>query len=274
MARATRGERIAFMVKSLVDRPAATLSLSAFAERLGAAKSTISEDLAIVRRGIESTGMGSLITMAGASGGARYLPRREPADVRRLAQSVCDRLNCPDRILPGGFIYMTDVITSPVLAWEIGEVFATQFANSGVDYVVTMETRGIPIALMTARAMNLPFVICRRDSRATEGPSVSISYVSGSTRTIQRMSLPKRSVRQGSRALVIDDFMKGGGTARGIADLLGEFDATVVGTCVVVATGEPRKKLVEDFLPLTVLESVDEFNRRVTVNPGGWVPRT
>ena len=73
MARATRGERIAFMVKSLVDRPAATLSLSAFAERLGAAKSTISEDLAIVRRGIESTGMGSLITMAGASGGAKYL---------------------------------------------------------------------------------------------------------------------------------------------------------------------------------------------------------
>ncbi len=271
MARVNRGERVAFMVKTLVERPSVTLSLSVFAERFGAAKSTISEDLAIVRRGIESTGAGSLVTMAGASGGVKYLPRRRVGDMRRVAQSVCDRLNSAERILPGGFLYMTDVITSPVLAWEIGDVFATRFADSGADYIVTMETRGIPTALMTARAMNLPLVICRRDSRATEGPSVSINYLSGSTRTIQRMSLPKRAVRKGSRALVIDDFMKGGGTAKGIADLLGEFEAAVVGTCVVVATGEPQKKLVDAFLPLTVLESVDEYERRVVIRPGDWV---
>ncbi|NPV71096.1 MAG: pur operon repressor [Firmicutes bacterium] len=272
MARAHRGERIAFIVKSLIERPSAVLSLSTFADRFGAAKSTISEDLAIVRRGIEDAGAGRIVTMAGAAGGVKYVPSRPVADIRRIALSVCGMLSSPDRILPGGFLYMTDLINSPVLAWEIGEVFATKFAGEGIDYVVTMETRGIPIALMTARAMDLPLVVCRRDSGVTEGSSVGINYVSGSTRSIQTMSLPKRALQPGSKALVIDDFMKAGGTAKGIADLLGEFDVTVAGTCVVVATSEPGKKLVDEFLALAVLEAVDETERRVKIGPAGWVP--
>ncbi|MCR4397583.1 MAG: pur operon repressor, partial [Firmicutes bacterium] len=213
MARVHRGERIALIVKALVERPSEVLSLSVFAERFGAAKSTLSEDLAIIRRGLESADGGSLVTTVGAGGGARYVPRRSPEEVLKIARSVCDMLSSPDRILPGGFLYMTDIIASPVLSWEIGEVFATQFADAGAEYVVTMETGGIPVALMTARAMNLPLVVCRRDGGAAEGPSVSINYVSGSTRALQNMSLPKRALREGSRALVIDDFMKGGGTA-------------------------------------------------------------
>ncbi len=270
MARAHRGERIAFIVKTLMENPSSVIPLGLFADRYGAAKSTISEDLAIVRTGVEATGSGTVVTIAGAGGGAKYIPCRSKNESLRVAEALCGMLSGPDRILPGGFLYMTDLITSPKIAWEIGEVFAAKFAGAGVDYVVTMETRGIPIAVMTARAMGLPLVVCRRHSGATEGPTVGISYVSGSTRSIQTMSLAKKAMRPKSRALIIDDFMKGGGTARGIVDLLGEFDSRVVGTCVVVATPEPKKKMVDDYAALTVLEYVDEVSRHVKIGPGDW----
>ena len=51
------------------------------------------------------------------------------------------------------------------------------------------------------------------------------------------MSLPKRSVKEGQRALIIDDFMKGGGTARGLIDMMREFSVNVVG--IGVGDGHP-----------------------------------
>ncbi|HEX6989218.1 MAG TPA: phosphoribosyltransferase family protein, partial [Bacillota bacterium] len=123
------------------------------------------------------------------------------------------------------------------------------------------------LAMMTARSLNLPLVICRRDSRVTEGTAVSITYVSGSSRQIGTMSLARRAMPPGSRVLLIDDFLKGGGTARGLADLMAEFGAEPVAMGVLVATREPRRKLVDEFVPLVWLEAADEANRVVRVVP-------
>ena len=49
---------------------------------------------------------------------------------------------------------------------------------------------------------------CRRENKVTEGSTVSINYVSGSTNRIQNMSLPKRAIKSGSKCIFIDDFMK------------------------------------------------------------------
>src|SRR5690606_4113318 len=133
--------------------------------------------------------------------------------------------------------------------------------------VVTVETKGIPLAMATARSLNLPLVVCRRDSRVTEGTAVSITYVSGSSRQIGTMSLARRAMPAGSRVLLIDDFLKGGGTARGMTDLMAGFGAEPVANGVLVGTREPARKLIGEFVPLVWLEAAEEANRLVRVAP-------
>src|SRR5690606_22849526 len=113
-------------------------------------------------------------------------------------------------------------------------------------------------------------VIVRRTSRVTDGTVVSMNYVSGSKR-IERMSLSRRALPTGARVLVIDDFMKAGGSARGLADLMNEFGAEVLGIGVLVATAEPHAKLVDEYVALAVLEAVDPAAREVRVRPSQWV---
>ena len=61
--------------------------------------------------------------------------------------------------------------------------------------------------------------------------------------------------------------MKAGGSARGLVDLMAEFEARVLGIGVMVVTAEPKEKLVDDYISLAVLEEVDETNRVVRVRP-------
>ena len=266
-----RSERLPAMTKMLADRPNQVIPLSEFAERFGAAKSTVSEDVAIIKNVFASQGLGRIETIAGAAGGVKYVPEMARSAIRSVVEEICRELSDARRILPGGFVYMSDLVSSPRLMSQVGEVFATRFAPAAPTVVVTIETRGIPIALMTARALDVPLAIVRRTSRVTEGSVVTMNYVSGSAKRIETMSLSRRALTQGSRVLIVDDFMKAGGSARGLVDLVAEFGAETVGIGVLVETAAPKQKLVKEYVSLAVLESVDEERREVRVRPSDWV---
>ena len=87
-----------------------------------------------------------------------------------------------------------------------------------------------------ARALGVPLVIARRDSRAYEGSAVKINYVSGGDR-IETMALARRAVRAGQRALIIDDFMANGEAMRGLCDIVNAAGATLVGIGCAVEKG-------------------------------------
>ncbi|MBM3450302.1 MAG: pur operon repressor [Armatimonadetes bacterium] len=256
--RLRRGDRMICLADQLRAKPYYVHPLGEFASTLGAAKSTISEDLAALRLTFEHFGLGRVETLAGAAGGVRYVPRRDPSRIRVVAEELAERLRAPGRLLPGGFLYTTDLLSTPSIAERVGEAFATYFADRRPDIVLAMEVKGIPIALMTARAFNVPIVVIRRAGRVTEGPAVTVNYVSASSRTVQQMALPLRAVREGQRALFIDDFLRGGGTARGVFDLMREFRADVVGVGMFIATREPERKLVEDVFSLLRFEGADD----------------
>lgn len=265
MEKVRRVERVVAMAKLLVDKPHHLFSLSCFSEIFGAAKSTISEDMVTIKQSLQTFGLGTLETVAGAAGGVRYLPLQTEAKIDTLLTTIASRLQTPERVIPGGFLYMSDVLFDSQLMMQAGEIFFSRFSELNPDYIVTVETKGIPLAFATARAFNLPLVIVRRGSKVTEGSAVSINYVTGSSRRIQTMSLPKRAIQAGSRVLVIDDFMKAGGTAKGMIDLAQEVGAEVVGTGVLVATAEPQEKLVEDYLALLILHAVDEHTKKIDI---------
>lgn len=168
---------------------------------------------------------------------------------------------------------MTDIIGNPSIINKVGRMFASMFADRSIDVVMTVATKGIPLAYAVASYLNVPVVIVRSNSRVTEGSTMSINYVSGSTKRIQTMALAKRSLPSGSNVLIIDDFMKAGGTIKGMMDLLQEFDATLAGIGVLVESEEVQERLVDDYLSLTRLSEVDTREKKIQVEAGNYLDR-
>lgn len=251
----------------MTDSPSRLFSLGYFSALFGAAKSTLSEDMEAIQQSLAEFDLGRLETVAGAAGGVRFLPYLSSQAINETLTGIAAALAVPERVLTGGFLYMSDILFDAHRMARVGSVFMTCFAQSRPDCIMTVETKGIPLAMMTARAFNLPLAIARHGSKVTEGSAVSVYHVSGSNRRIQTMSLPKRAISPGARVLLIDDFMKAGGTARGMIDLVHEFDAVVAGLGVLVATAEPARKLVDDYQALLILSDVDEHTKTVTLHP-------
>lgn len=260
-----RNERLAVLMKTLCDSPGETFTLGSFADMFGSAKSTVSEDIRIVQNLLEKFDLGSIESIAGSLGGVRFTPGYKKEKVKSILQSLCEDLSNSRRILPGGYLYMLDIIYDPKKISDIGYVFAGHFINKGIDCVITVETKGIPLAFATAKQLGVPLVIARHNSEATDGSSVNINYVSGSSKKIQTMVLPMRALKGYSKILFIDDFMKGGGTAKGIIDLAREFECEVVGIGVVIETSEPSKKLVDDYISLLTLNIVNVEEKLIDV---------
>lgn len=272
MKKLKRSARLVEMTQYLLTRPHTLISLTAFADRYGSAKSSISEDLAIIKEVFEEEGIGELHTLAGAAGGVKFKPIMPKHTALAIMHDICAKLEQPDRVLPGGYLYMTDVLGQPDLLADVGKLFATAFRDRQIDVIMTVETKGIPLAYATAACLNIPVVIVRRDNKVTEGSAVSINYVSGSTKRIQTMSLARRALKERSNVLIIDDFMKAGGTIQGMIDLLYEFNATVAGVGVFVESGdvEREERLLEDYISLAKLTAVDMKTKQMNIVPGNY----
>jgi purine operon repressor len=83
-----------------------------------------------------------------------------------------------------------------------------------------------------------------------------VNYVSGSSQTVQSMTLPLRAIPPRARVLFIDDFLRGGGTARGVYNLMREFQADVVGVGVLIETPAPRERLIDRYISLIQFQGI------------------
>lgn len=265
MIRQKRIERVAALSKILTGSPRRLFPFSYFCKLFNVAKSTLSEDVAAVKNGLEEYGLGRIETVSGAAGGVRFLPEHNKNADRAFLEELCLKLSHPERILPGKMLYTTDILCRPEIAVRLGEIIMTETCHLNPECVMTVETSGIPLAMQVARAFNVPLVVARHRSDITEGSTVNITYVSGSSKTIQTMALPKRALRAGSKVLIVDDVMKGGGTAKGMTALAEEVGANVVGKAFLVATSEPRQKLITDYTALFLLEDVNEEMKTVNI---------
>jgi len=268
MQNVRRTERLAAITKMLVSEPNKNFPLSLFCDSFAAAKSTISEDLEIIRASLEKFSLGSLETVTGASGGVRYRPTLCHQTGFDQVNDLCTQLSGPGRVLPGGLLYLADIIADPTILGRMGIVLASEYAKAAPDFILTMETQGIPLAMMTAHALRVPVLIARRSVKAYESPAVHITYLVGSQ--YKTMSLSRRLVRPGQRALLIDDVLRSGGTARGMLEMMREFSAEVIGTAMLLGTEEACEKF-HDIKTLMILEGVDELSGTARLRPGDWL---
>jgi purine operon repressor len=267
--KAKRNERIAVMAHALITSPNQIVNYGRFCDLFGAAKSTISEDVSILEETLHKYGLGELSTVAGAAGGVRYRPILARKQALTFVTALAQSLSTKERVLPGGFLYLSDVLSDPALCRQMGTILAGEFYDAGADFVLTMETKGIPVALTTAEALNVPLIIARRANKIYEGSSVSIAFPTGNGGT-ENMSLSRRAVRTGQKALIIDDFIQKGGTASGMVALMQEFDVDVVGMGFVLSRDKQDDRLVSGAKALMTFSMNDEDEQPI-VKPASWL---
>ena len=236
-----RSERIVVMTEYLLNNPNKLIPLTYFVSKFNQAKSSISEDIHIIKNGFKEENIGEVRTLAGVSG--------------------------------GGYIFMSDIIGNPSLMNKLGRVIATVYKNKEIDAVVTVATKGIPVAYAIASILNKPVITIRRDNKVTEGTTVAINYVSGSTKKIETMILSKRSLETHSKVLLVDDFMRGGGVLTGMESLMNEFDVTVVGKVIITQCYDSPREHEDDYLYLSKIDNIDEFNGTFDVKLGNVIEK-
>ena len=262
-----RSERMVLISNYLLNHPYQLTNLTKFSQEYQAAKSSISEDLTIIKKAFEEASIGQIETVTGASGGVIFTPGISEAEARNFAEELRGRIAESDRILPGGYLYSSDLLSTPHILKNVGRIIAESFKDCQIDAVMTVATKGVPLANAVANVLNVPFVIVRRDLKITEGSTVSVNYVSGSSDRIEKMFLSKRSLKPGSRVLIVDDFLKNGGTINGMISLLNEFESQLIGVAVFAENREGRS-IIQDYKSVLSVTGIDSKNKTVSVELG------
>lgn len=251
-----RNHRILYISNYLTERPNKLVSLSYFVEYFGSAKSSISEDIDFIREVFAVNKIGQISTVAGVAGGVIFYPQVAQAETDQLLLEIEEKLQTGKRIMPGNYIYLADILQEAEMLNLIARHIAFFYQGEEIDAVMTIETKGIGLTVAVARYLNVPHVIVRRDSAEAEGSTISINYISGSHQTVKKMELTKSSLKPGSKVLIIDDFLRNGGTVSGLISLLDEFDCQPAGVCVFAENTHKERVPIENYVSFLKIEIV------------------
>ena len=242
-----KNKRVGMLMDELLQNPCRLYESSHFCSKYDIAKSSLSEDIKLINEILQENGSGKIESIQGSGGGIRYIPGISSEKICRLQEDLIRELSDTTRMLGGKYLYTSDIMFNGHYVADIARIFAQKFHELGADYVVTVETKGIGIAAQTAYMLGLPLVVIRREAKYSEGSTVSINYFSGT----------------GRKAIVIDDFMRGGGSLKGITDILGEFDVETVGIGVAIESRLPERKKVSNYISVLIIDDIDEENHEI-----------
>lgn len=131
---------------------------------------------------------------------------------------------------------------------EIGKDFANHFSNLGITKVVTIESSGIAPAIMTAKELNVPMVILKKQPSSVLNDNLYQTCVTSFTKgTNYELTLSKNHISSEDHVLIIDDFLANGEAATGAIRLLRMAHATVAGIGILIEKSfQPgRQKLID-----------------------------
>ncbi len=117
------------------------------------------------------------------------------------------------------------------LLFKMGEELASRFREEKPDLILTVEASGIALALTTARAMgDLPVVFAKKTATVVQSPDVAEAKVYSFTHKRENViRVDKKYLPQGSRVLIIDDFLADGQACHGMMALCAQTACTIVG---------------------------------------------
>ena len=150
------------------------------------------------------------------------------------------------------------------LSTEMGKAFYEAFKDDPVDLILTVEASGIAAALTAAQAFgNIPVVFAKKGDHRNVGNDVYTADVYSFThQKMNTIRVSRKYLPQGSRVLIIDDFLANGEAVEGLRSIIDQAGCTLVGAGICVEKGfQPGgRKLREAGLKVVSLAIVDAID--------------
>lgn len=146
---------------------------------------------------------------------------------------------------------------------EIGKEFHRQFAGQTVNKILTIEASGIAIACIAARYFQVPVVFAKKTRSLNIAGDVYTAKVESFThKNTNDIIVSKKFLSPGDRILIVDDFLANGKAILGLAKLVEQAGATLVGAGVVIEKGfqDGGKRIREAGIDLRSLAIVEEMD--------------
>ncbi len=153
------------------------------------------------------------------------------------------------------------------LLFAMGEAWAEEFRADKPDLVLTVEASGIAMAVAAARALgDIPVVFAKKSNTVVLGSeTVQAGVYSFTHKTQNTIRIERRYLPEGSRVLIIDDFLADGQAVKGMMSLCEQQNATVVGVGIAIEKGfQPGGKALRDagvkVKSLAIIDRVENGN--------------
>ena len=159
-------------------------------------------------------------------------------------QLLKDRIRKDGKVKEGNVLKVDSFLNHQMdisLFQEIGKEFKRRFANENVNKILTIEASGIGIACIAAESFHVPVVFAKKTQTKNIAGEVYTTQVESFTHgRIYDIIVSKEFLGKGDRVLLIDDFLANGKALEGLAQLVQDSGAELVGAGVVIEKGFQR----------------------------------
>jgi adenine phosphoribosyltransferase len=121
-----------------------------------------------------------------------------------------------------------------------GKALAARLAPQAPEFIVTTETKSVPLAYEIASLLSVPYVVLRKSYVSYMGEALeskSQSITTGRPRTIF-LDAKDRALCGGRRVAIVDDVISTGSTLSAMRDLMSRAGASVVAEAAVFTEGD------------------------------------
>ena len=118
---------------------------------------------------------------------------------------------------------------------EIGKEFKRRFAGCEINKILTIEASGIGIACVVAQYFHCPVIFAKKTQTKNIAGEVYTSKVESFTHgRVYDIIVAKEFLGPGDKVLLIDDFLANGAALEGLAQLVKDAGAELVGAGIVI----------------------------------------
>lgn len=131
---------------------------------------------------------------------------------------------------------------------QLGQEFYEHFKNKHVTKILTIEASGIAIAAFVAKAFKVPLVFAKKVvSKNLEGEILTASVQSYTKGLIYLINVSKKFITEEDNILIIDDFLANGSALLGLADIVKQGGANLVGAGIAIEKSfQPGRQRAEE----------------------------
>ncbi len=159
-----------------------------------------------------------------------------------------------DELYIGAFVIFGDVELTCACAAELLKI------APAYDYIITAESKGIPLAYEMARqAGDAKWLLARKGAKLYMQNVFSVEVKSITTEKVQRLYLDgaDAALMKGKRILIVDDVISTGESLRALEELVAQAGGNIVGRMAILAEGE-----AQDRKDIQYLEKLPVFNAK------------